>query len=221
MEQKLHKVGKYGSEETNRDENFSKECAREIYKYHKTHDPIKGYRYVLLEDGVSENLYYKRDGVIFTEGFNARKIVPDVPTIILVENDNTDNFYIVLSGDDKFQTTGGNAIERTSKNLRVFEDKLCHNSDINPYAILCSGSSFFNEDGTPNDYFASKFRQMFPYLRNGKPYIWQSSDEHNSHKKMWNQLYLKKDRFTKDEKMEILKTVASQSIKYYKSVLNV
>ena len=189
-ENKLHKVGKYGTKETCRDENYSIECAREVFQYLKLHEPIKGWRYMIMEDGVPETMYYKRDGVQIPEDFKVHKI-------------------------------GGNAIERSNKNHRgVFEEKMCYNSSINPYVIFCSGSAFFNKDGvTPNDYFESKFRQMFPYTKNGKPYIWSRNDPHNSSKQMWNQLYLQKERFTKEQKFDILKSVAMQSVKYYRSVL--
>jgi hypothetical protein len=218
---KLHKVGKYGTEETCRDENYSIECAREVFQYLKLHEPIKGWRYMIIEDGIPETMYYKRDGVPIPEGFGVHKICPDIPTIILSNVDNPDDFYTVLSGDDKYQETNGNAIERSNKNHRgVFEEKMCYNSSINPYVILCSGSAFFDEDGvTPNDYFESKFRQMFPYTKNGKPYIWSRNDPHNSSKQMWNQLYLQRERFTKEQKLDILKSVAMQSVKYYRSFL--
>jgi hypothetical protein len=218
---KPHKVGKYGTEDTWYDENYSFECAMEIFQYLKTHEQIKGWRFVILEDGVPETMYYKRDGVSIPDDFKEHKIKPDIPTIILSEINNPDNFYVILSGDDKYQETGGNAIERNSKNHRgVFEEKMCYNTSINPYVILCSGSAFFKEDGiTPNDYFESKFRQMFPYTKNGTPYIWSRNDQHNSSKQMWNQLYLQKERFTKEQKLKILKNVAIQSVKYYKSIL--
>lgn len=221
--EKLHRVGKYGTEETNRDENYSKECTREIYHFLRSYEPIKGYRYMILEDGVSESLYYKRDGVEIPDDFKVHKIEPDIPTIILVENNNPDNFYVILSGDDKYQETGGNAIERSSKNHRgVFEEKMCYNTNINPYVILCSGSAFVEEDGiTPNDYFNAKFRQMFPYCKNGNPYIWSPSDPHDSSKEMWNQLYLQRKRYTKEEKMNILKSVAIKSSKYYRNIIEI
>ena len=221
MEKKLHKLGKYGSEETCRDEYFSVDCAREVFQYLKLYQPIKGWRYLIMEDGIPERMYYERDGVQLPEGFKEHKIKPDIPTIIIVEVNNPKNFYVILSGDDKYQETNGNAIERNSKNHRgVFEEKMCYNTDINPYVIMCAGSAFFEEDGiTPNEYFEAKFRQMFPYTRNGKPYIWSRNDPHNSKKNMWNRLYLQLERFTKEQKLDIFKTVAMQSVKHYKSFL--
>lgn len=221
MKEALHKVGKYGTEETCLDEKNSVECALEVFQFLKIHKPIKGWSYRILEDGVSEEMYYKRDGAEIPTGFKAHKIVPDIPTIIIVENNNPYNFYVILSGDDKYQETDGNAIERNSKNHRgVFEEKMCYNTSINPYVIFCAGPGFFEEDGiTTNDYFDSKFRQMFPYTRNGKPYIWTKNNPHNSLKQMWNQLYLQLQRFTKEQKIEILKNVALQSVEYYQNVL--
>lgn len=221
MEKELHKVGKYGTEETCLDENNSIECAREIWKYLKLNEPIKGWSYRILEDGVPETMYYEREGVSIPEGFKVHRIIPDIPTIILQENKNEKNFYVVLSGDDKYQETGGNAIERSNKNHRgVFEEKMCDNCSINPYVIFCAGSAFFEKDGiTINGYFESKFRQMFHYRRNGKPHIWSINEPHSSSKQMWNQLYLQRDRFTKEQKYDILKNVALESVKYYKSIL--
>lgn len=221
MEKNLHKVGKYGTEETCRDENYSFECSRKVYQYLKVNKPINGWRYMIMEEGVPETLYYKRDGVSIPSDFKEHKIIPDIPTIILLDNDNPNNFYVVLSGDDKYQETDGNAIERSNKNHRgVFEEKMCYNTSINPYVIFCSGTAFFKDDGiTPNDYFESKFRQMLPYTKNGLPYIWNRNEPHSSLKQKWNQLYLQKERFTKEQKYEILKTVAVESVDYYKSIL--
>lgn len=88
--------------------------------------------------------------------------------------------------------------------------------------MLCSGSAFVEEDGiTPNDYFNAKFRQMFPYCKNGNPYIWSPSDPHDSSKEMWNQLYLQRKRYTKEEKMNILKSVAIKSSKYYRNIIEI
>ena len=60
---------------------------------------------------------------------------------------------------------------------------------------------------------------MLPYTKNGLPYIWNRNEPHSSLKQKWNQLYLEKERFTKEQKYEILKTVAIESVDYYKSIL--
>lgn len=222
MENNIHKVGKYGSEDTCRDERNSVICAKEIFQHLTLNEPINGWKYVLLEDGVSEMLYYKRDCVKLPEGFQPHKIVPDVPTILLCQDDNPYNFYVILSGEDKYQESGGNAIERSNKNHRaVFEEKMCYNTTINPYIIFCTGPSFFAKDRvTPNEYFEAKLRQMLPYTKEGRPYVWKRSDPHSSHKQKWNQIYLKYDRFTKEEKYDIMMEVAMQSVNYYKNLLN-
>ena len=221
MKDKLpYKVGKYGSKEIWKDEHNSEECSTEVFQYLKTNVNIDGYKFIILYDGVSELLYYERDGVQIPDTFKQHKIKPDIPTIILSEIKNPKNFYVVLAGDDKYQETGGNAIERSNKNHRgVFEEKMCYNSEINPYVIFCAGSAFFKDDGTYNDYFMSKFRQMFPYTKNGKPYFWNANDEHSSYKQNWNQLYIQKNRFTKEQKLDILMNVAMESVKYYKQLL--
>lgn len=220
MEKELHKVGKYGTEKTDLDERISVECSREIYQYLVLNEPINGWGYRILEDGVYEYMYYKRDGVDISDiGLN--KIKPDIPTIILYELNNPDNFYVILSGDDKYQETEGNAIERSNKNHRgVFEEKMCFNSDINPYVIFCTGPAFFGKDESKlSEYFESKFRQMLPYTRNGKAYKWNKDIPHSSFKQSWNQLYLQKERFTKEQKIKILKEVAMESVRYYKNRL--
>lgn len=221
MENNLHKVGKYGTEETCRDENNSVECAREVYQFMKLEKPLDEWRYIILEDGVPEIMYYKRDGVKIPEDFKTHKIEPDIPTIILQNVNNPVDFYVILSGDDKYQETGGNAIERSNKNHRgVFEEKMCYNSDINPYVLFVAGSAFFKEDGvTLNAYFESKFRQMLPYTREGKPYIWSKDVPHSSFKRRWNQLYIQRERFTKEQKFETLKSVAIQSYNYVRSIV--
>lgn len=212
MENNIHKVGKYGTEETCKDEFISKDCARDIYNYMVVNCPINGYTYKLLENGIPVGLSFKRDGFKYDET-KSHLVVPDIPTIILQENKNPDNFYVVLMGDDKYQSTGGNAIERLVKNHRcVCEEKLCYNSDIVPYVIFCAGESFIKEDGTYSDYFMNKFIQMMPYG-------WDINSKYSSFKKKWNRLYLKRDRFTSEEKKKILTEVAIQSYEYYRNHL--
>lgn len=216
MKDELHNVGKYGSKETCQDEINSKECASEVYLWLIAHEPINGYSYHILDEGFPEALYYKRDG-LFIDATN--KIIPDIPTIILVDNNDKSKFYCVLSGEDKYQETKGNAIERQSKNWEVFWGKICYNIDICPYVIFCCGPGFFSDEKTLDSYFESKFRQMMPYMREGKPHIFDIFGEKNSFKKEWNRLYLSFNRFSREEKKEILLNVAKQSVEYYKLLL--
>ena len=220
----LHKVGKYGTIETNRDENISKACAEELFLLLRDEYYIKGYTYKIYFDGIPEHICYERDNKSYKEEWGKHKICTDIPTIVLEKDDEPSQFYIVLSGDDKFQETGGNAIERSNKNHRgVFEEKMCDNADIVPYVIFCSGKSFVNEninnivenDNELNNYFFSKLRQMMPYNFN-----WDKLNCHSSYKYKWNRLYVKKERFTREEKMAILEDVVKESYEYYKQKLN-
>lgn len=225
MEKELHKVGKYGSYETNKDENISKSCAEEILFFLRNKCNINGYTYKIYENGIPEDACYKRDGRTYKEEWGTHKVCTDIPTIILEKDDDKTQFYIVLSGDDKYQETGGNAIERSNKNHRgVFEEKMCFNTDIVPYVIFCSGKSFVNEstnneivknENDLNSYFFSKLREMMPYNFN-----WDKLHQHSSYKYKWNRLYVKKNRFTIEEKMSILTEVANESYEYYKDKLN-
>jgi len=219
-ERKIKKVGGFGTEETGEDENNSKECINEIYLYLMVHHPIKGYTYRIYEN-IPERMYYERDCADnLSEYTSNNKVEPDIPAICLQSDDNPKDFYLVVSGDDKFQKTGGNAIERNMKNHRgVFEEKVCFNVDICPYVIFCCGESFIDENGEYDGYFMAKFRQMFPYVRHGKAHVWSPDDKHSSFKNEWNRIYFKRERFTKEEKIEILKDVALNSVEYYKSFL--
>jgi hypothetical protein len=218
MSRKLKKVGKYGSIETCNDEINSKECAMEIFNYLVVNHPIDGYTYKILESGVPEYLPYKRDNPKDYEVYDdmkKHKIVPDIPCIILQEDENPDNFYVILTGDDKYQETEGNAIERMGKNHRsFFEEKMCNNSDIVPYVVFCSGGAFLNEKNEFSSYFASKFRQMMPYTN-----TWSYNKPHSAYKRRWNLVFVQRTRFSFDEKMRILKNVALQSVNYYSELL--
>lgn len=209
----IHKVGKYGEKETCIDENNSKMCVWRIFDLLRLHYPINGYTYKIYED-VPMYLPWQRDGGNITEAMRKACIQPDLPTIILQKNDNPLIFYVVLSGDDKSQKTKGNAIERANKNHRAFfEEKMCNNSDIVPYVLFCSGEAFITKKGTTTDYIVEcKLKQMMPYG-------WESNAPHTSFKKKWNQVYLKRERFTYEEKFEILKNIAEESVKYYENYL--
>ena len=214
---RLHKVGNYGSEETCQDEINSVECAQEIYHFLVNNYPINGYVYKILEKGIPEYLPYKRDGYDYPVDAETHYVQPDIPAIILQEVTKPDNFYIVLSGDDKYQGTAGNAIERSNKNHRaVFEEKLCKNSDIVPYVLFLSGEAFIDENGKFSAYFTSKLRQMMPYEAG----YWEFSKPHSSFKRKWNLVYVQNERFSKESKLTILKKVAIQAATYYKTLLN-
>lgn len=224
-EQKIRKVGGWGTEETGKDENNSKECINEIYQYLMVHHPIKGYTYRVYES-IPERMYYERDCADnLSEYTSNNKVEPDIPAIFLQSNSNPKDFYLIISGDDKFQgkddkKKDGNAIERSMKNHRgVFEEKVCFNVDICPYVIFCCGKSFIDENGEYRGHYMAKFRQMFPYLRHGKAHVWSPDDKHSSFKNEWNRIYFKRERFTKEEKFKILKDVALNSVEYYKSFL--
>ena len=216
-ENRLHKVGNYGSEETCQDELNSVECAQEIYHFLVNNYPIKGYTYKILEKGIPEYLPYKRDGKDYPLDAEMHYIQPDIPAIILQEVAKPDNFYIVLSGDDKYQSTAGNAIERSNKNHRaVFEEKMCKNSDIVPYVLFLSGEAFIDENNKFSSYFASKLRQMMPYDAE----YWDFSKPHSSFKRKWNLVFVQNERFSKETKLTVLKKVAIQAATYYKTFLN-
>lgn len=217
----LHNVGKYGSKGTCEDEIISKECAEEIQEYLILNHPIEGYSYRVLTKGINEEMYYKRDGVELPDGFKSRKIIPDVTTIVLVKNKDTAKVYPVLSGEDKYQKTKGNAIERVCKNYGQFSEKVCFGIGIVPYVIFCCGPGFFDEStGMVDEYFNAKFRGMMPYTFDGKPHIWSSEANHSIYRDRWNLLYLNNKRFTKEEKKEIMKAIAIASVKYYEGFLN-
>ena len=210
--------GQYGTTETYQDELNSADCVENIYHYLVDNYPIEGYTYCLL-NVISEELYYKRDCITIPDNYEARTIQPDSPTIILRDNTNPNNVYLVLVSEDKYQSTGGNAIERIAKNFNVINDKVCNNIDILPYVMFISGKSFILENGEYDQYFLAKFREFLPYYYNNKPSIWTPGLPHNSAKKIWNRVYFKRDRFSYDEKMNILMETAMQSVNYYKSIL--
>lgn len=219
-----HKRGNWGTEATYQDEKNSVECVESIFSYLDIHRPINGFRFRLLYS-IPESLYYNRDCDfnILKEIRNSKsthKITPDLPTIILQEIANPKNFYVVLSGDDKFQKTGGNAIERAVKNWRcVFEEKMCFNSAIVPYVIFCYGKSFIDDNNNYTPYFEAKWRQMMPYIYEGKPIKYDYNLPHSSFKTKWNQLYIQREDFTIEQKYEILKNVACEAVDYYSTLL--
>lgn len=214
------KRGKYGTSETYNDEIISKECTGEIYQYLDAYEVIDGYEYVFLEKGITEYMYYKRDNSTGILPTKERKIESDIPSIILRNKNNKNEWYLILSGEDKYQDTLGNAIERTAKNFNATFEKICFNSDICPYPIFCAGKAFVNKNGEINDYILSKFREMLPYCQNGIPHIWNPSDIHTSFKKEWNRICFSQKRFTKDEKFNILMEIAEQSVAYLKNKIN-
>lgn len=215
--EKLHKVGKYGSHETYIDESNSRECIKELFTLLCNKYEINGYHYCLLNSGISDRLYYERDNAHNLEVMaKEHRIIPDITTIIIVKNGNNSIWYPIISGDDKYQETLGNAIERLGKNFKsVFWDKVCFNLPICPYVIFCSGKIWME-----SDYEMNKLRQMLPYTRKGEVHLWHHQDEHGIYKDDWNELYVKDERFTKEEKYEILQEVAIASVKYYKDKFN-
>lgn len=226
MGKKLKKRGKYGSYETVIDEEISKKCVNEIYQKLQVNYPIPGWEYRLLER-IPEMMYYERDINLtdektqkyLNENVKGHNIEPDLPTIVLREKKNHKNFVVVLSGDDKYQDTQGNAIERSNKNHRaVFEEKMCANSDIVPYVILCSGPAFVDEDGNYRDYLLAKIRQMMPYnINDGRPGIWTPDNKISIYKRNWNLFFMQRERFTYEQQYEILSKVAFSAVEYYKN----
>lgn len=217
--EELHKVGKYGSIDTCIDENNSSEIVERIFDKLYLRKDIPGYRFNILRDGISEELLWKRDN-LDVSSYNGRTIKPDSPTIILQEKKNLENFYIVLSCEDKYQETSGNAIERTSKNFNFFHNHLTNNCDINPYVLFIAGPAFFSKNKlSPNEYFVSKFREMLPYIKEGKPRIWYPSESHSIYKSKWDLIFLQEERFSQKQKEDILTEVAFASVDYYQGYL--
>jgi len=216
------KVGKYGDEGVYTDEQISKKCTKDVFYYLNVNEPIKGWHYLLLEDGFPEKYYYDRDNCCMEESDKNElgKIYPDLNTIIIVNNNNPNDFRVIVSGDDKSQDTDGNAIERSSKNHRcVFEEKIMYGEEINPYIIFCKGDGVIDDNGIINSNFKTKFRQMMPYFYKGKPHCFNFSESHSIFKNEWNLVYIKKNSFTEKEKFEIIKNVAVMSINYYRTKL--
>lgn len=218
----MRKVGKYGQEGTFIDENNSVSCANEIYQYLLCHEPIKGWEYRILNHGVPEIMYYEREGADnlgeYEEELRKHRVRTDVPTIILQEKTNPRNFYVVLSGEDKYQATKGNAIERFTKNFNFFHNGMTCNSNINPYVLFCSGCAFFEKDKVSTGrLLESKIRESIT-IRNGcgNLHVWNRNDEHSSEKHKWNRVYIQYKRFTKEQKLEILMEVALDSVNHYR-----
>lgn len=211
----LHKVGKYGSKETDKDERFSREIVEDIYYDLKVNYPINGFDYYYWEH-IDESSYYKMlDQSIDTSSLTS-SIVPDSGSIILRSNEDINTWYLVLSAEDKNQSSSGNAIERFAKNYNVMDGKICHNSEILPYVLFCSGEGLCTEERTLRNHIESKFRQILPCFKNGRPYIWSVEQKHTMYKNGWNLVYTKDKRFSYEEKREILYKVAKDVVEYYK-----
>lgn len=219
-EEVLHKVGKWGSVETNRDEIFSKDIVTHIYEDLCAYCPIDGYEYVLWES-IEEAAYYSRDIEGFTPfGQPFGKIKPDSFAIVLRSINNPKNWYLVLCAEDKNQETNGNAIERFAKNYNVMRSLVCGRTEILPYIIFCSGEGLVGKiDGEFNDYMERKFRQTIGYVDDMHPSVWTVKTEHSIFKKKWNLAYVKKDRFTYEEKKDAMVSAAQAAVKYYSAIL--
>ena len=217
----LHQVGYYGSRETCKDEEISKACMETIFKFLNEKDLIKGYHLELTQyGGVPMEIFHKKFNLELPEWITRHRIHPNVPTLYLVSNDNPNEKHILCSGDDKYRSTGGNAIERVAKNYNFFLNYLTYGSQINPYVIFVCGDSFLDEKNEPKPYFWAKLLQTFKFTKEGKPNIfWSFNSEHSSDKDNWNQVYVQKERFTSSQKLEILLNVINESIEYYKTIL--
>ena len=216
----LHKVGKWGSIETNRDEIFSKDIVSHIYEDLCAFCPIDGYEYVLWET-IEETAYYSRDISGFSDSTNTYgKIVPDSYVIVLRSINNPKEWHLVLCAEDKNQETKGNAIERFAKNYNVMRNLVCGGTEILPYLIFCTGEGLVGGvDGEFNDYMERKFRQTIGYVDENHPSVWSVKTEHSIFKKRWNMAFVKKEHFTYDEKKEALVNAVQASVKYYSVVL--
>lgn len=218
-----HKVGKHGSEETDKDERNSKECIFEIFEKCQEDYPIKGYGYRLV-DKIRDDRVYKRD-IKGYEGNATYGIMPDGKAIILENNkDPMKEWYLFLSIEDKFQKTDGNAIERAAKNFIVMYEKVTRNSDVCPYVIFCSGEAFVDECGNKSNYFNAKWRQILPDTNVDNDVIIRHYDDPHTPfkngKDLWNLLYIQNDRFTYEDKLKyLIEEVVNPSYEYFKEKL--
>ena len=216
----FHQIGRYGSEETCKDEATSKACMKVIYDSLNGKELIKGYHLELNYGKVLMEIFSKKFNLSTPTWMNGHGIDPDIPTLFLVSNDNPNEKHVLCTGDDKYQNSGGNAIERVAKNYNFFLNYLTYNSDINPYVVFCCGGSFLNENNEPKSYFWAKLLQTFKFTKDGKPNIfWSFYSDHSSDKNNWNQLYIQRERFTAEQKINILLNVINESIEYYKTIL--
>lgn len=216
----FHPIGRYGSEETCKDEAISKACMKVIFNFLNEKDLIKGYHLELNSSKVLMDIYSKKFNLDTPSWMLGHGVDPDIPTLFLVSNDNPNEKHVLCTGDDKYQNTGGNAIERVAKNYNFFLNYLTYGTDINPYVIFCCGGSFLNESNEPKSYFWAKLLQTFKFTKEGKPNIfWSFNSNHSSDKNNWNQLYVQRERFTVEQKIEVLLNVINESIEYYKTVL--
>lgn len=216
----LHQIGRYGSEETCKDEATSKACMNVIFNFLKTENIIDGYHLELENGKVMMDIYNKKNDLKVPSWMKGHGVCPDLPTLFLVSDENPNKKYILCTSDDKYQNTGGNAIERVAKNYNFFLNCLTDDVNINPYVVFVCGGSFLNENNEPKTYFWAKLLQTFKFTKGGKPNMfWSFDSEHSSDKSNWNQLYVQRERFNSKQKIEILLNVISESIDYYKTIL--
>lgn len=209
----MGKNGGWGSLESKKDEETSVEVMNEIFEYICNNYSINGYRFKYI-DKISEKLVYKRNNIKFNEKIKTHYIIPDGGIILLVNNENENDFHLLLSCENKSQKTKGNACERYSKNFNFFWNHFTKTIDINPYVIFFNGS-FVKEDGSFDDFLLSKLRISLP----NNDIIWDNELPHTSFKQRWNRIYLKREEFTKEEKKDILYKVLENSINYYSEIL--
>lgn len=212
--------GKYGTFETEKTEKESVECVNEIYNM-LINDPkyqFENYEYKIL-DKLNTKMGARRDNPNYVcDETDKHYIIPDSPTIILLDKKNPKNFYMVLTCEDKYQKTMGNAIERLGKNFNLINNSFCSNVSILPYIFFYSGKAFFKNNSF-NTFIEQKLYSIFINL-GGNIYEWSAKNVKSIHKKNWNLCYFKKDSFTIDEKRAILKENIEKIIAFYKTMLS-
>lgn len=103
-------------------------------------------------------------------------------------------FHVVLTGEDKYQDTQGNAIERLAKNLNMVA-KMCKHEGICPYAVFAAGD-------LATDYMMGKFMEMCPFDEyRGKAVLYDKDSKHTSFKtERWNRFYFSQERFSREKR---------------------